>query len=814
MHPRRLIRALSGLTALLLGTAPAAGSPLGTYIVTYDLPPTAAQMEVLSGVALSQHALRHVPAALVVLPAADAGVLTYLPGVRRVYPNRAMVPLLRQSTRVIGADHAWEDLDITGAGIGIAIIDTGIDGTHPDLCAAPAFCQGTPVKTVQNVKLIGRQDVGLDPVLVLENQINSDTSSGHGSHVAGIAAGLGVASAHEYGKYRGVAPGARLIGLGTGEAVEAVNVLAAFDWVLEHKDDPRYNIKVINNSWGPGKGHPFDPEEPVQRAIAAAHDAGLTVVFGAGNDGPVTDTMNAFSVNPKAIAVASGIKPGHISFFSSRGSPGHPLWQPTLTAPGSNIAAARASTGFLSHVADALAPNPDPIQPPDTLYYASGSGTSMASPHVAGIVALMQQAAFQARGVYLTPQQVRNILQNTAVSRDAVRGPGGLPLYQHYSMGAGYADARAAVQAAADGSALQAYASGVNYDVRGFSGSLSGVMPAFETSVPVATGALSLDLMVDWLTAVNDVDVELYRPDGSLHSSTFMRCNPDGEPNGYSSFCTQQANERSTAVQPQAGTWRAVVKGAFAAVDTVRGVWSVAYATGAAMPPPQAVASVTLEPSSTISVSGRELELKATLRDSNGHPVPNAAVHWSSAGVGALSLTESTTRADGSARARTRSAQPGAQTVTATSGTHAVHSAITWLGITLPDPQQSTPGKASGGGWFMDSSKRSFGFWAEYIAAAGGPAGELSFRDRDVTTIHGKGVTRLLISGNGATVHGHAAVNGVSGYRYRLDVVDRGEPGRDDSFRLIVTRDLNPLYRYETGGTLGGGNIQVGTYPQ
>jgi hypothetical protein len=247
-------------------------------------------------------------------------------------------------------------------------------------------------------------------------------------------------------------------------------------------------------------------------------------------------------------------------------------------------------------------------------------------------------------------------------------------------------------------------------------------------------------------------------------------------------------------------------------VDTVRGVWSVAYATGAAMPPPQAVASVTLEPSSTISVSGQALELKATLRDSNGHPVPNAPLHWSSAGVGVLSLTETSTRADGSARTRARSAQPGTQTVTATFGTHAAHGAVTWLGITLPDPQQSTPGKASGGGWFMDSSKRSFGFWAEHIAAASGPAGELSFRDRDVTTVKGQSVTRLVIMEDGAAIHGHAAVNGVTGYRYRLDVADHGEPGRDDRFRLTVTRDLDPLYRYETGGTLGGGNIEVRAY--
>jgi serine protease AprX len=790
--------------------------PLGTYVVTFATPPTAEDLDVLAGVARSVHAFEHVPAAVVVVDLLDVPLLAHLPGVLGVTPNRSLDPQLRQSTRTIRADRVWDDLGVTGDGIGVAVIDTGVDGTHPDLCAAAEFCQGTPVKTVQNVKFVGRQDVAVDPVVVLEDQINTDTSSGHGTHVSGIAAGLGVASAHEPGKYRGVAWGADLIGLGTGEALETVNVLAAYDWVIENKDDPRYNIKVVNNSYGPEKGTPFDPTDPVQRAIDAAHDAGLTVVFSAGNSGPATDSLNAFSVNPDAVSVAAGIKEGHVAVFSSRGVPGSDLWHPTITAPGQAIASARASTGFVTDVTDT--PNPDLILPPDNARYATGSGTSMAAPHIAGMVALMQEAAFDARGAYLTPDEVKAIIQNTAVSRDPSRGPGGLPSYQGYTMGAGYADAFAAVQAAAAGTHVQPYDDGVTYDVRGFTGTVGPAvltpLQSFETTYDVAPGALSFDVMIDWSLAANDLEIDLFRPDGTQHSTTHLRFDPAAEPNGYSSTFTNVPNERTAVVAPEPGTWRAVVRGSLSATDTVNGLWSAAYDDGAAPPPAQAPATLTLAPAAATSLTGVDVDLVATVRDAGGNPVPNVPVTWTTAGAGALPLAEATTNAAGIARATARSSAPGTQQVVASDGTRSSTATITWLGVEvppLPGPGggTSTPAKVSGGGWFDDPGRRTFAVSATYHAGATAPGGHLTYDDGVGTAVRSEAVTRVVRDGARAVIYGRATRNGQSGYQYQVEVVDNGEPGRNDTFRLTLTKTTDLLFRYETQGTLRGGNVQV-----
>ncbi|MFA5787799.1 MAG: S8 family serine peptidase [Actinomycetota bacterium] len=817
----------SALFFVLYSGAPAPAEPsLGTYIVTFDAPPTTEQIEALSANAVGVHGFAHLPAAVVVAAPADLRVLANLPDVRRVFPNYGMIKLLDQSTRALRADAAW-DVGYTGAGVGVAIIDTGIDGTHPDLCAAEVFCHGTPVKTVQNVKIIGRADLA-DPVVVLEDQINTDTSSGHGTHVAGIAAGLGVASA-EPGKYRGVANGARLIGLGTGEAIEAVNVLAAYDWVIEHAGNPAYNIKVINNSWGPGAGNPYDPEDPVNRATDAAWAAGISVTFGAGNDGPTVDTMNAFSVNPKAISVAAGENTGHVAFFSSRGVPGSGLWHPTVTAPGYLIASDRASTGFYGDVADLTSSSGKTILPPDDAYYAVSSGTSMSSPHVAGVVALIQQAAFAARGSYLSPAEVKNLLQNTAVSQDAARGPGGLPKYQSYTMGAGYVDALAAVQAAAAGNGTQAYDDHVTYDVRTFSGQVgpAAIIPtqSFETTFNVLPGAVSLDVMADWTVKANDVDIDLYNPAGTMVRSTFLVCDPNAQPNGYSSFCTNIPDERITAVAPMAGQWRALIHGTASAVDTVTGMWSVVYPDGTALPPGPVPATITIataicpsapaagEPAcvpASSSVTGQDVKLTATVFDGSGNPIPNAPVTWTSSGVGQISTAEVTTHADGVAVATAVSDYPGTQTVSATSGSASASTTITWLGVQIPG-NESTPGRASGGGWFMDPNKRTFGFWAEYKAGEPAPSGELSFNDHAGTKVKAAGVDQLVIEENKATVRGSATLNEESGYRFELVVQDNGK-GRTDTFDLTVTKTLDPFFSYKTSGTLGGGNIKVEAY--
>jgi serine protease AprX len=813
--PRRTRARLRALAATLavgaasLVPATGAASALETYLVTFDAPPTAEQLESLAGVAVGVHSFTHLPVAAVVAAPVDRSLLTNLPDVRRVDPDRSFRPLLRGSTSTMRADAAW-DLGWTGEGVGIAVIDTGIDGTHPDLCAAPEFCRGTDVQTVQNVKILGRQSVAPEPVVVLEDQLSTDTSSGHGTHVAGIAGGAGTASS-EPGAYRGVAPAAHLVGLGTGEAVEAVNVLAAFDWVIEHADT--YDLKVINNSWGPGPGQPYDPDYPVQRAIDAAHAAGLTVVFGAGNDGPATDSLNAFSANPKALSVAAGDKDGHLAFFSSRGVPGSERWRPTVTAPGYHIAAPRAATGFLTHLSDLLAPNPDPIAPEDLPAYASGSGTSMASPHVAGLVALLQQAAVETRGVWLTPDEVQDILEATAASEAPARGPGGLPSYQRYTMGAGYVDAEAAVQAAASG-VLPTPAAAPVVEVAGFAGQVgpSVLLPTttFDTTFEVRDGAITLDVMIDWGLHANDVDLELFAPDGTRWGGTFLRCDPDDHPNGYSSFCSSQANERLTVTSPTPGTWRAVVQGGLlSTIEDVTGLWSAVYPPGTSVPTRHAGA-VTLATLAPLGVAtGTEVEVTATVTDDTGAPLPGAIVTWSSEGPGAVVLGEAETRADGRATARLRSDAPGIQLLRASVDGVDGTLDVTWVGLALTSGT-STPGRVSGGGWLDDDGRHTFAFFAEHRVGADAPSGELRFQAPSGQVVRAEGVDRLVVDGDRAVMRGPASIDGTTGYRFRLEVQDGGSAGRGgDHLELRVTSPLGFVVRSEVAGPLGGGNVQV-----
>jgi hypothetical protein len=554
------------------------------------------------------------------------------------------------------------------------------------------------------------------------------------------------------------------------------------------------------------------------------HDAGITVVFGAGNDGPKTGTLNVFSANPKAISAAGGTKTGHIALFSSRGVPGSPLLRPTVTTPGQFIASVRARTGFYAWAADATGPDPlDPILPPDDLSYAYASGTSMSAPHVSGIVALVQQAAIVNLNRYLTPAEVRNVLQNTAVSRDGARGPGGLPNYQGYTMGAGYADALVAVQAVAAGAGLQAYDDGVVEDVRAFSGTVTA-NSAFETSYSVQPGAISLDVMIDWQHAaqnasLQDLDIDLYRPDGTLHFSTMVGLNlffPAPEPNNYNSTLTNQPNERVTVSSPAPGTWRAVVKGTVAASETPYGLWSVVYPDGTVLGPGQTATMITVAGPVLPVAAGQTATLTATLRDAAGDPVPNAAVSWGSSGVGAIVTSEPLTDERGIALATARSDVPGTQTATASSGGAVGSTTVTWLGLSLPPippPPASTPGKASGGGFIHNPNKRHFAFYAEYTGQASAPGGDLRFDDKAGTRVQATGIETLtIVNGNRATVNGPATLNDASGYRFELTVVDNGEPGSSDGFNIVVTQPLNPLFRYESNGTLGGGNVTVQAY--
>ncbi len=379
-----------------------------------------------------------------------------LPGVQGVTVNRVLRPLLHEGLTTIRADAVHAD-GITGRGVGIAILDSGVDGAFsPDVAY--------PGRTVQNVKYVaasrdlystgdGVPYVAAD--LFVERVPNSETSMGHGTHVAGIAAGDGTAST---GWYTGVAPGANLVGIGAGETLFIFWILAGFDYILEHQQD--YNIQVVNNSWGSSGA--FDPDDPINEATRALHDRGITVVFAAGNEGPGENTLNPYSVAPWVIGVAAGCKSGDdptgsavhcadqtgagrasvLADFSSRGIPGDPLYHPDVTAPGVHIVSTRAATGTLMNLLDA---NHDlnltsscAIAAGHAPYYTCASGTSMAAPVVAGVVALMEEAS----GGRLTPDDAAVILTRTARRLEG---------YAAWEVGDGVVDALAAVRAARRG---------------------------------------------------------------------------------------------------------------------------------------------------------------------------------------------------------------------------------------------------------------------------------------------------------------------------------------------------------------------------
>ena len=376
---------------------------------------------------------------------------------RSVYLNSPLQLYMHQTRPLIGVDRLRKDTDITrrnngvpisGKGVTIAINDTGVDGTHQDLKFDLLNRQAG--QTIQNVLVnpndkdglvvrtnaLGNPLKGILPATYVEDVINSDTNGGHGTHCAGIAAGTGTASG---GLYQGVAPGAQILGLGSGGGLFILGQIAAFDYLYSNQF--RYNVRVVNNSWG-NSAIELDPDHPVNVASKLLHDeAHIVVVFANGNDGPRPNTQNRWASFPWMVSVAAGTKDGRLADFSSRGILGDPTVHPTITAPGTG--GSPDSTGYTSAViatrsrinpaANGL--NADTEIPAAFLVnYTQISGTSMAAPHIAGVVANILQA-----NPGLLPDEVRSVMERTATPM----GP-----YDEFEVGAGMANVHAAVDLA------------------------------------------------------------------------------------------------------------------------------------------------------------------------------------------------------------------------------------------------------------------------------------------------------------------------------------------------------------------------------
>jgi serine protease AprX len=442
-------------------------------IITYRNMPTSFELGRLQAIGVMKgFALRELPMVIADLSLAQVEAVKMQPGVRSVWANRVMKNFTSTSRRFIGVPQMMADgavtrnnpanpgVPISGKGVGIGYVDTGIDATQEDLKLGFKTRQNVIQPLAQGVVSDGGLVLGVGisisdlvastgfvPPIYIENVPTSDLESGHGTHGSGVAAGTG---ANSGGFYGGVALGAHLVGVDTGDdkGLPLVAILGAYDYMLVKQFD--FNIRVINNSWGDiYSPEAVSPNDPINVATRALHDRNMTVVFAAGNDGSIDDAINPYSTMPWTISVAAGEKEGYGSpaDFSSRGKDNgtgtdvagmpadetaKPNLRPDITAPGVAIISVRAhGASPLMNASGEL--NGDAVNIPAGFQpnYLSSQGTSFACPHISGVVALLMEADST-----LTPDQVVTILRETA-------NP--MP-YEQRVVGAGYVDAHNAVR--------------------------------------------------------------------------------------------------------------------------------------------------------------------------------------------------------------------------------------------------------------------------------------------------------------------------------------------------------------------------------
>lgn len=383
--------------------------------------------------------MQSLPIAGVLATAEQVQELSEKNDVRSLYLNRKVEMYNGNATELTGVNKVRTDQDmqkanggfpVSGKGVGVVVNDSGVDGTHPDMKLGKNLVQNV-LGTTNMAKT-----TGLTPIVYQEDVVNTDTNSGHGTHVAGTVGGTGAASS---GQYEGVAPGADLIGYGSGGGVLILDLVGGFDYAITKQNE--YNIRIITNSWG--SNDDFFVDDPVNVATKDCYDRGITVLFAAGNAGPDEDTHNPYAKAPWVISVAAGKKDGTLADFSSRGTRGvsetfkvdGQTWtwkdQPTVTAPGVDIISARtlSPVGVISTNKDK-----DNIPAAYLPYYTMLNGTSMATPHVAGIAALLMDAE-----PTLSPDEVKDIISQTATN---------MPGREAYEVGAGYVNAYGAVDLA------------------------------------------------------------------------------------------------------------------------------------------------------------------------------------------------------------------------------------------------------------------------------------------------------------------------------------------------------------------------------
>jgi serine protease AprX len=367
------------------------------------------------------------------LPRAAVAALRRAPGVRWVVPNRRLGLQSQYGadsgvasavyTDVTRASKTWS-FGTTGAGVTVALIDTGVN-TSGDLAGQVVHAEDfTP------------------------EQNNLDTY-GHGTFVAGLIDGTGAGSA---GAIKGIAPDAKLVSLkiaGADGGTDVVKVLEALEWVVDFRDV--YGIRVVNMSLGFQSHQPY-AVDPLDFAVERVWNDGIVVVAAAGNGGSSAPAITDPGNDPLVVTAGSdsdkttvGLSDDVVSSFSSSGPTADGVAKPDVIAPGRSVVSSR-SPGSTVDVANPSSEIGDS--------YAKGSGTSFSTAVVSGVAALVISRTWS-----LTPDQVKNRLVSTArltTTMPAASAGAGVVDAFAATMSSDLTAANAGVVPAAGGGSLQA----------------------------------------------------------------------------------------------------------------------------------------------------------------------------------------------------------------------------------------------------------------------------------------------------------------------------------------------------------------------
>lgn len=534
--------------------------------IVYHQLPSESDLADLQGLGvLGGTRFRQLPVIMLTATRRQLLAISRLPAVRSIYGNRTLSLTSEPEVRAVtGVTRTSSDaelmsanrgLPVTGKNVTVAVLDTGIDGTHGDLTG----------RVSKNIKLASTLGVGIGFNYPLNSEAlaNTDQLMGHGTFVAGVIAGNGRYSG---GKFSGVAPGARLVGLSAGD-LSLFFVLEGFDYLLTNGRN--LGVGVVNCSFSANTV--FDTNDPVNVATKMLTEAGINVVFSAGNAGPGAHTLNPYAAAPWVVSVGATDTQGRLASFSSRGDFGHPLLHPTLVAPGVSVVGLRSlGVANVTGATGIVGADLRRFSLTEVPFYTTANGTSFSAPQVAGAIALMLEV-----NPGLTPAQVKEILQRTATP---------LPPYYAYEVGAGMLNVHAAVLEAEfpsrrfgtwRGTVDRNQVEFANDPPIQFSGTVQSGGSA-ETTVSIPEGTVAASVQISWgpLGILNDLELKV---------SDESRM-PRGQSDARNSLGLNGQKETVSLVTPAAGSYQITVESRWRPLATQQRFYGVVEVTRASYP--------------------------------------------------------------------------------------------------------------------------------------------------------------------------------------------------------------------------------------